>query len=102
VDDSVPVKVIVVVPEIEAWFFTVPEAIERILGGNVPADLVTLGRRDPKGVLALLSGRSKAAWDSRQAIAALDDKEIDRIRARADVVELTRFLHDALAGDKAA
>jgi hypothetical protein len=100
-DDSVPVKVVVVIPEIEVWFFTVPEAIERVLGEKVSADLVTLGQRDPKGVLAFLSGRSKAAWDSRQAIAALDDKEIDRIRARPDVVELTRFLQDVLAGDKA-
>jgi hypothetical protein len=95
-------KVFLVVPEIESWFFTVPEAIERGLGEKVPADLLTLGQRDPKGVLALLSGRSKASWDSLGAIAALDDKEIDRIRARPDVTELIRFLQEVLAGDKIA
>src|SRR5690242_2812486 len=29
---SIPVKVVVVVPEIESWFFVVPEAINRIFG----------------------------------------------------------------------
>lgn len=35
---SIPVKVIVVVPEIEAWFFVVPEAINRIFGQEMPQD----------------------------------------------------------------
>jgi hypothetical protein len=33
---SVPVKVVVAVPEIEAWFFAVPEVIERVLGRRSP------------------------------------------------------------------
>src|SRR4051794_10509205 len=48
---SIPVKVVVAVPEIESWFFAVPEAIERVLGGKPPDDLMALGSRDPKGVL---------------------------------------------------
>ena len=92
---AVPVKVVVVVPEIETWFFAVPEAIERILGEKAPADLLTLGARDPKGVLTQLSQRSKVEWDSLQAIHSLDEQEIERIRARTDVAELTQFLQKA-------
>jgi hypothetical protein len=50
-DASIPVKVFVAVPEIEAWLFTVPEAIGRVLGKTVPKELVPLGKRDPSGVL---------------------------------------------------
>jgi hypothetical protein len=98
---SVPVKVIVVVPEIETWFFTVPEVIERVLGVKPSADLLTLGPRDPKGVLEQLS-RGKGGWDSVQAIRALDEQEIERIRARPDVTELSQFLQKVLADNQAA
>lgn len=99
---SIPVKVVAVVPEIESWFFTVPEAIERVLGGKAPADLLALGSRDPKGVLEQLSHRSKGGWDSIRAIRTLDEQEIERIRARPDVTELSQFLQKVLAENKAA
>jgi hypothetical protein len=98
---GVSVKVVVVVPEIETWFFTVPEVIERVSGERPPADLLTLGPRDPQGVLEQLS-RGKGGWDSLQAIRALDEQEIERIRARPDVTELSQFLQKVLADNKAA
>ncbi len=99
---SIPVKVVMVVPEIEAWFFTVPEAIERVLGGRPPDDLLALGSRDPKGILQQLSRRSKSGWDTVGAIRALDDQEIERIRARPDVTELSQFIKKVLSEEKAA
>jgi len=99
---SIPVKVVMVVPEIESWFFAVPEAIERILGGRPPEDLLALGPRDPKGVLEQLARRSQGGWDSLRAISTLDEQEIEQIRARPDVTELSQFLQKVLAEDKAA
>lgn len=99
---SIPVKVVLVVPELESWFFTVPEAIARVLGEGPSEDLLALGPRDPKGVLEQLSRRSKVEWDTFAAIRALDAKEIERIRARPDVTELSQFLKKVLSEDKAA
>src|SRR5262245_41135666 len=35
---AIPVKVVVVVPEIESWFFVVPEAINRFFGQETPQE----------------------------------------------------------------
>jgi hypothetical protein len=99
---SVPVKVVLVVPEIEAWFFAVPGLIERVLGEKAPADLLALGARDPKGVLEQLSQRGTTGWNSLRAIDTLDPQEVEQIRARPDVTELSQFLQKVIAEDKAA
>jgi len=101
-DASVPVKVIVAVPEIEAWFFTAPEAIERVLGESVPNEMVALGKRDPRGVLLQLAEKSKTNWDSRRAVGLLDDHDIERIRALPQVSELSSFLKSVQKRDRAA
>ncbi|MGL4554457.1 MAG: DUF4276 family protein [Gemmataceae bacterium] len=99
---GVPVKVVVAVPEIEAWFFAAPEVIERVMGEPVPAEWVYFGARDPKGVLEQLSQRAEAKWDITQAIASLTPHDIDRIRAVRAVHELTEFLTAVLAKSAAA
>jgi hypothetical protein len=88
----VPVKVVVVVPTLETCFFVAPEAIERMLGAKVPPELIPLGRRDPKGVLAHLATVNKQTWDLPRAIAALDSHDIERIRKTPPIEELTAFL----------
>jgi hypothetical protein len=89
---SVPVKVVVAVPEMEACFFAAPEVIERVLGRKIPPELIPLGKRDPKGVLDHLAGGGKRKWDTRQAIQAMDGNDIERIRAAPPIQELTKFL----------
>jgi hypothetical protein len=89
---SVPVKVVAAVPEMEAYFFAAPEAIERVLGAKVPDDLLTLGPRDPKGVLGVMAKQTNREWDSRLAIKSLDDRDIERMRAAPPLRELTAFL----------
>jgi hypothetical protein len=101
-DASVPVKVIVAVPEIEAWFFAAPEAIERVLGEPVPNELIALGKRDPRGVLLQLAEKSKTKWDSRRAVGLLDDHDVERIRALPEVSELSSFLKKVQKQDRAA
>jgi len=87
-----PVKVVVAVPELEACFFAVPEVIERVLGVKVPTDLIPLGLRDPKGVLAYLEAGKQPKWDTLRAIAEMDAHDVERVRATAPVQELTTFL----------
>jgi hypothetical protein len=101
-DASIPVKVIVAVPEIEAWFFAAPETIERVLGESVPPEFIALGKRDPRGVLLQLAEKSKTNWDSRRAVGLLDDHDIERIRALPEVSELSSFLRKVQTEDKAA
>ena len=100
---STPVKVIAVVPEIEAWLFAAPEVIARALAGPVPSDdMVFLGKRDPKGVLQLLAEKNNTTWDSTRALGLLDTYDIDRIRRLPEVNELDAFLKKVQTGDKAA
>ena len=99
---SIPVKVFVVVPEIESWFFAIPEAINRIFGQETPQDLVVLGRRDPKGVLHQLEERSKQKWKTGEAIRQLDSQDIEKLRRLPEVTELSKFLEEVQKDDKAA
>jgi len=69
--DPIPAKVVVAIPEIEAWFFAVPESIERVLRGKVPPNVVPLGKRDPKGILDWLAQKSKKSGHMNQAIRGL-------------------------------
>jgi hypothetical protein len=101
-DASIPVKVISAVPEIEAWFFAAPEAIGRVLGEEVSAEWVSLGKRDPKGVLHQLASNSNKQWNTNQAIGSLDAHDIERIRAIPEVAELKTFLEMMQKSDQAA
>ncbi len=89
---SIPAKVIVAVPEVEACFFAVPEVIEKVMGEKVPEQLIPLGLRDPQGVLNLLATTAKHKWDTQQAIGVMNAHDIERIRATAAIQELTAFL----------
>jgi hypothetical protein len=89
---SIPIKVVLAIPEIEAWFFAAPELIERILGGKAQDEWLSFGKRDPKGVLQQLAENANKKWDTNQAINALDSQDIERIRAVPEVAELISFL----------
>jgi hypothetical protein len=99
---SVPVKVILAVPEMDAWFFAAPEVIERVLGTKVSNEWVFLGKRDPAGVLGLLEQHANHKWDTNQAIRSLDDHDVERIRAIPALSELSRFIEDVQKDDRAA
>jgi hypothetical protein len=73
-----------------------------VLGRNIPAEAVSLGKRDPHGVLQQLAGNSKKKWDANQAICSLDSQDIERIRAIPEVTELNTFLQDLQKDEQAA
>lgn len=101
-NSSIPVKVVVAVPAMEAWLFAAPEAIGRALGQAVPSEFVPLGKRDPSGVLQHLAERNKTKWDFRRVLDLLDAHDIDRIRALPEVSDLCSFLKSVHKDDKAA
>jgi hypothetical protein len=95
-DASVPVKIVSAIPAIEAWFFAAPETIERTIGQKVSAELLSLGKRDPRGVLRQLAENNNKSWNTDEAISALDDHDIERIRTIPEVAELSTFLQEVL------
>jgi hypothetical protein len=99
---SIPVKVVFAVPEIEAWFFAAPKLIERMVGQEVPAPWIDLGKRDPKGILKYLSECNQRTWDLHRAISSLDEEDIEQIRAVPAVAELCQFIQDMQKGEQAA
>jgi hypothetical protein len=96
---KVPVKVIVVVPEVEGLFFSSAEVLEKLFGEKVPQELLSLGRRDPVGVLRELSGRKHREWDTRKALDALDAQDLERMQTAPAVRELTAFLRTLSGSD---
>ncbi len=101
-DASVPVKVVSAIPEIEAWFMVSPELIERLVGQPVSIDELTHGRAEPKAFLERLAKGNKRTWNAHQAIAELDTRDIERIRAIPQVAELNQFLERVKRGERAA
>ena len=101
-DGSIPVKVVVAVPEIEAWLLAAPEALARALGAPVPSELLPLARRDPSGVLQQLAEKHQRKWDTMQAIGLLDDGDVAKIRGLPEVRELSAFLKKLEKDGKAA
>jgi hypothetical protein len=91
-DATVPIKVISAVPEIEAWLLAAPEKIERIVGQKVSEEWLAMGKTNPRRALATLAEKNQKRWDTNQAIDALDDEDIMRIRAIPEVEELSVFL----------
>jgi hypothetical protein len=99
---SIPVKVIMAVPEMEAWFFAAPQVIARELGTVVSDDFIFLGKRDPKGVLELLAQKNQKQWDTHRVISLLDDEDVNKIRAIPAVNELISFLRNVQKDNQAA
>ena len=99
---SSPLEVIAVVPSIEAWLFAAPEAISRAVGEKVTDELVTLGKRDPKGVLQMHAARSQRRWNFDDVLHQLDPHAVESIRALPEVSTLFEFLREMQKEDQAA
>jgi hypothetical protein len=94
---STPSAVVLAVPEVEAIFFSAPDMIKRMFG-EVPPELLALGRRDPKGVLAQLGEMSKRRWDVNKAFDLMTDKNLEQLRQTQPIRELTKFLEQVQSG----
>ena len=94
---NVPAKVIFAVPQIEAILFSSPEVIEKLFPDKVPSEFLSLGRRDPVGVLQVLAGRKNTQWDLGLALQTLDAQDMDRMRFAPPIRELSNFLQSLIA-----
>lgn len=100
-DAAVPVKVITAKPEIEAWFLAAPEIIEQVTGKKVTEDWIETSINAPKQALEMLAAEGGHPWDSFEAINALDDAAVAKIRMVPEVAELSAFLEWAKEGQAA-
>jgi hypothetical protein len=89
---TVPVTVVLAVPELESVFFHAPEVLDKLFGTKVPGELLSLGRRDPVGVLRELSRQRNTSWDMRLALQSLDAQDLERLRSAPPIQELSAFL----------
>ncbi|OWK45012.1 hypothetical protein [Fimbriiglobus ruber] len=96
VSAGVPFKVILMVPEIEAWFFLVPDALERLSGENLTTDLKALAVSRPKEVLAQLF-KSRGGSPITLLANGMTEDEIQSLRETPPGKELLAFLSDPVA-----
>jgi hypothetical protein len=89
--------VVLAVPEVEAVFFSVPDLIRGVFG-QAPTELMALGRRDPKGVLAQLGSTSKKPWDLGKALGLMSEKDREQLRQTQPMKELADFLEHVQNG----
>jgi hypothetical protein len=93
VSGKVPVKVILLVPEIEIVFFQAPRVIERVFGPALPDELVILARDNPKAALSQLFARKMPGPHNLRAVLdRLDDEDIESLRSTPPIRELITFL----------
>lgn len=88
---GVPYKVILAVPEIESWFFDVPEFLERLSGKKLSPEQRELGELRPKEVLRRLF-KDQGALSVDKLASALTDQEVKTLRETQPRKELIEFL----------
>jgi len=76
---GVPYKVIFAVPEIEAWFFAIPEALERLSGKKLSPEQRELAEVRPKEILAKLF-KDQGSMFVEQLASKLTETEIQTLR----------------------
>ncbi len=95
----VPYKVILAVPEIESWFFVVPEVLERLSGQKLSLEQRELGELRPKEVLRQLFKSPGPLFVDKLA-GALTESEVKTLQETQPRKELIEFLAEQV-GKKA-
>ncbi len=86
---GVPFKVILAVPEIESWFFVVPEVLERLSGKKLSPEQRELGKVRPKEVLRqLFEGQGLLSVDKLvRELTELEVKTLQETQPRKELIE---------------
>ncbi len=88
---GVPYKVILAVPEIESWFFAVPEVLERLSGNKLSPEQRELGLLRPKEVLRqLFQVQGPLPFD--RLASGLTESEVKTLQETQPRKELIEFL----------
>jgi len=88
---GIPFKVILAVPEVESWFFEVPEFLERLSGKKLSPDQRELGELRPKEVLRRLFQDQGPSFVYNLA-SELTEPEVKTLRETQPRKELIEFL----------
>ncbi len=88
---GVPYKVILAVPEVESWFFDIPEFLERLSGKTLSPEQRELGELRPKEVLRRLFNDRGPAFVGKLAD-ELTDTEVKALRETQPRKDLIEFL----------
>lgn len=88
---GIPYKVILAVPEIESWFFMVPEVLERLSHKQLSSEQCELGKLRPKEVLRQLF-RDQVSWSIDKMVGELNEAEVEKLRETDSGKELIEFL----------
>ncbi len=89
--EGVPYKVILAVPEIESWFFVVPEVLERLSGQKLSPEQRELGELRPKEVLRQLFKDHGPLFVHKLA-SELTEPEVKTLQETQPRKELIEFL----------
>jgi hypothetical protein len=99
VSANVPVKVIVLVPAIEVVFFWTPRVLQKISSEKkITKEVLLLGKSNPKEALAQLSPLVGRPPNLDTFLAALDEEDVEALRATLPICELIRFLREIVFG----
>jgi hypothetical protein len=88
---GVPYKVILAVPEIESWFFAVPEFLERLSGQKLSPEQRELGELRPKEVLRQLF-KDQGPLFVYELASKLTEPEVKKLQETPPRKELIEFL----------
>lgn len=91
---GVPYKVVLAVPEIESWFFIVPDVLERMSGKKLSIEQRELGDLRPKKVIQRLFGRRSVSV--AELASNLTESELQTLRETGPRKELIEFLTEAV------
>ncbi len=91
VNAGIPYKIILAVPEIESWFFEVPELLERLSGKKLSPEQQELGELRPKEVLRQIF-KDQGPLPLHGLASELTEAEVKTLRETKPRKELIEFL----------
>jgi hypothetical protein len=92
VSGRIPVKVIPLIPTIEALFFEAPGLMQKLFPSTVTSELLLLAEHDPKEALSQLLGIKADLPLIGKLLDRLDDEDVEKLRATRPMAELLDFL----------
>ena len=84
-----------IVPEIEAIFFTEPAILERIVGTSIGSDLIQRAETLPRRVLEELLSRSGSVRKRQDLLTAIEHADLPALRDAPPIRELIDFVSAA-------
>ncbi len=94
VSGKVPVKVILLIPEIESVFFEAPGVLERTFGQKLPKELLLLARNNPQEALAQLFSQGNGPDGLSSLLDSLDERDREALRSTRPIRELMSFISE--------